>query len=289
MPWLGIGLAVLPMVAGGIIAFVLFASMFNDVGGATNPLTWTIVEHSPSKLYGVLIALLLIDLVVVFVGTFIYVVEVFLSVQGEGKFGAPWLLLAFLAGLVGCVVIGFWMHQFSEASLQTSMDGKNNPSAAVIDFVNSSSYFSVGLFLIFLICDLLYRKGCRLVCAKIDGGTDKTALQKYQVKERFCHNSIYFVDMPVFIGSLLLVAVSFFVLNGGLHETIHHLTAAQISAVPVFKNLDNPLGQTSLNEVEEVVFKNFQAGFSVGSLICEIAFSQIIFMFLNFRLMRSGT
>ena len=58
-------------------------------------------------------------------------------------------------------------------------------------------------------------------------------------------------------------------------------------ALAAVAQLNNGAGMQSLHAIEEVVLRNCQAGFAAGSIICEITFSQIIFMILNFRLFTS--
>lgn len=277
-----------PLITGGGLAVALIAFMYHG-SDSLNALKWPLIHYSPTKSYAVLFILLLSNMWVVFWGTILYFFDFQEKLQDHGtlsggsfKWGQRWVLVC-LGGIIG------WAFYFWYTILLTSYNLKID--SAVSDFVQWNTVFSLGIFIGFGVCDFCNLQGCKRL--RWSARKEKLAAKEALFSKRadYCRDSILLIDAPVIAGCLLLLAVKL-IIGGHLGDIGLQKFGQYPDAklTQLLQSLHSPGGAEirKASEIrgwfETILARDFEGGFSTGSLICELAFSQIVFMILNFRI-----
>ncbi len=267
---------------------MLFIFMYRG-WGFLNALTWPLVHYSPTNSYAVLFILLLSNMWVVFMGTAIYFGDFQTSLQDHGAVSGEWfkrgqrMVVACLFGILGWA--GFFAYTDFLASYELKVD------SAVSNFVQMNTWISLLIFVGFAVCDFCNLQGCKLV--RLSARQQKLTAKELLFAKRadYCRDSILLIDAPVIAGCLLLLLVKYIIAGHFGHANLQLFGQyPDVKITSLLGSLNSPSGvqMRQASEVktwfENTLAQDFEGGFSTGSLICELAFSQIVFMILNFRI-----
>jgi hypothetical protein len=279
-----------PVMLGVIVALALILAMYFRAG-FLNPLDWPLVQYSPTKSIAVLLVLILADIIVIFCGTLVFFRDFQRSMNEHGHAAGNWFTHGQTCATLCLVVIFGWGFCISYFFIMTSNGLKVD--SAVSDFVNWNAIFSFVIFAGFAVCDYFNAKGCSATIA----AAQKRKAPQWHVhllknRETYCWNAVWLVDAPVLIGSVLLFVISKLIISGAFGDLgLQHLGDIQEEHLKaVIRPFQTPGGTGTMaadqlsSTIQLLVARDFDAGFSTGALICELAFSQVVFMILNFRL-----
>ena len=266
-----------PLFTGLFVAFFLYRS-YDDNASAFNIFNihnWGIMRYSTVEEYVLLYIMMISNVIIILLGTIVYIADVWDGLTGviRGREGMEFLLCALFAAGGGVICCLAWFALYFSTNLL---------SAIGVDTQNLVNYlvawndgFVILVFIFFLIGDIClfksYSQGSRH-CHR-DGVSEDA--QECEARKRFAKDAIQFVDGPVLIGSVLLLIFS----TLGLTDPRFAAEGPQIAQYATYSGAH----MTSATPVGAFLPSVFVGGFSLGSISCQLAYSQIVFAVLILR------
>lgn len=266
--------AFLPLVVGlGVIA--LLSQNYNETKHAVswiNVHTWPAMRYAPLNDFAILYMMLVSNAVVVALGTLVYIVEIWRGLD-PAEVGRSHLISAMLLGVLGGVVVIGWAAFLFFSNFLALYGGDASKLSWMTLILNDA--FIIGVFGCFGLADIFLAYGYHRDLKNCeDNNYSERQKGIFEEKQRYALNCIWFIDVPVIIGSVVLFILTEFVL-----PKYGQLTPA---AVSIFDH--DKVSIVSLMSLTHLSVNTFTAGFILGAVICQLAYSQIVFTALNVKL-----
>jgi hypothetical protein len=234
--------------------------------------SWPVMQYAPTSEFAILYMMIVSNAIVVVLGTWVYIGEIWRGFD-PAESGRSYLLAALLCGIAGMAVAIAWVGGVLFYNLLASLGG--NASDMSWTFLKINDWFVIGIFFCFGVADVFLFLGYRRDlqnCEKRSYPAD--AARGFRQKKNFALNCIFFIDVPVIVGSFVLLLIAQFEL-----PQFGQLT-------PFFFGLfvHDKIKVDTLTHLSQVTLNTFVAGFILGSIICQLAYSQMVFTVLNVKL-----
>jgi hypothetical protein len=222
--------------------------------------------------------MLISNLVIVIFGTFVYIWDISAVFPKARVHPKSWMLLLVLLSAMSAVfACGIWILLYVTANILTSAG--SDAGNLIATMINKNDIFAIIVFSLFLFGDLClchFYGLCREHYVELK---DSESVQMFSRCWRFAKDSIYMIDIPVLLGSVLLMILTLFALPdprfGGLGPKL----------TSTFSHYSNDYTMTLLDKYLPNVFAG---GFFLGAIICQLTYSQIVLAVLTVRVKSAG-
>ena len=233
------------------------------------------MKYSPVGQYALLHIMLVSNVVVILLGTIVYIIDVIggLTRVIRGRQGLEWLIFALIIAIVGGFFCVMWLFAYSTANYASGfgLDAEN----FVTTLINWNDGFVILIFALFLIGDASLLKSYSLGLSHCIRDGSHHVASECEERKRFAKDAIYLVDTPVLVGSVLLLFLNNVALNDARFATVGP------EAYKYFIHSGAHL--KSAEALSKIMPTVFVGGFSLGSMICQLAYSQIVFTVIILR------
>lgn len=264
----------------GLVCLRLLYSRYDVNATSTSILnihTWGIMAYSPVNEFALLHMLLVSNIVIVALGTAVYITEIFRGLNNTSvKGGLFYLIFALLIAVGAIGLCGVWIMFYYETSRLAAIGVDSEVFASAL--IGHSDLFVIAVFLAFGVSDWLLAKGYDRDSAQCLEPANKS---ECNARKRFAHDALILIDLPVLLGSLVLWLVANMLLSNSALVGLGPRSAELLAKAG--------LGTDGEQNLSRVISSTFAGGFSLGSIICQLAYSQFVFTVLNFRVTEAAS
>ncbi len=183
-----------------------------------------------------------------------------------------------------CVV---WIVTLYDSAHTEAWDGNENlPEAArILDPLQSSAILSVVVFGLFAIEDFLLKKSADEAVA-LENDDDNGYKSHWENERKYASDSLNYIDFPVIIGSILLLAYTYFTRD--LEALGNGISRTGVAFLPSSQDFTDNIGNQipmieASTKLRALLNSPVQIGFSGGSHIMQLFISQVIFAIVTIR------
>jgi len=269
LKWKSIGqlvLAISPFIFGIVLFFKLwYAADVNNIIYISymNVFSWPLMKGVVDNIFAALFIALIAHFIIINIGTIFYGVEVLDTTQNLGKgAGSNCIWVTIVIGLVIMAVQGWMIHEVSMTVDHILRDVHSDGEVPAL--IHTIDAGIILIFVLFLVADSMLWLACRT-----------RSEDHLKNKKEYLGSLIFFVDLPVIVG----VSVLWFLI-ATLEYTEYFHPLAEYGKVKVSSVVPDTVNPSI---IVDLLWQNFTMGALLGGVIFQILYSQVVFLFLNMR------